>query len=86
MLDNRKQISRGTKESIVCCGSALKMEQKRFLVLVIKYEEENEKNIKNLLEKMTASIDSKNGETKLIYEGYDERIVAVLESVLKLTE
>lgn len=62
------------------------MEQKRFLVLVIKYEEENEKNIKNLLEKMTASIDSKNGETKLIYEGYDERIVAVLESVLKLTE
>jgi len=62
------------------------MDQRRFVVLVIEYEEGYQKNIMDLFEKVTASIDSKYGETKLIYDGNDERIVAALEGVLSFTE
>lgn len=62
------------------------MSQKRFLVLVVKYKEEHEKNVKTLLEGVITSIDSKYGESKLVYEGSDERVVTALESIMKLTE
>ncbi len=62
------------------------MSQKRFLVLVVKYKEEHEKNVKTLLKGVITSIDSKYGESKLVYEGSDERVVTALESIMKLTE
>ena len=62
------------------------MSPKRFLVLVIKYKEEHDKNIRTLLERVIASIDSKYGESKIVYEGSDERVVTALESIMKLTE
>lgn len=62
------------------------MSPKRFLVLIVKYKEEHEKNVKTLLKGVIASIDSKYGESKLVYEGSDERVVTALESIMKLTE
>ncbi len=62
------------------------MVRKKFMVLVINYKEEHEKNVKSLLESVTKPIDSKYGETRLVYEGDDERIVGALEKVLKLTK
>jgi hypothetical protein len=62
------------------------MSQERFLVLVVKYKEEHDKNVKTLLKGVITSIDSKYGESKLVYEGSDERVVTALESIMKLTE
>jgi len=62
------------------------MAQKKFVVLVIDYLKEDEKNVKKLIKNVMVPIDSKYGEAKLVYDGADERIVAALEKVLKLTE
>jgi hypothetical protein len=62
------------------------MSRKGFLVLIVKYREEQSKNVKNLIEDVILSINSKYGESKLVYNGFDERIVTALESIMKLTE
>ena len=68
------------------CRRVSKMSQKRFLVLIVKYTEEHDKNIKALLEGVITSIESRYGESKLVYEGSDERVLTALESIMKLTE
>jgi hypothetical protein len=83
---NSKQINKGTNELIPYYGSVPKMDKNRFMVLVIKYPEKSEKNVKTLLENFTTSMDSKYGEAKLVYEGNDNRVIVALERVLKLTE
>jgi hypothetical protein len=42
--------------------------------------------MKTLLENVTELIGSKRAETKIAYNGNDERIVIALEKVLKLTQ
>ena len=62
------------------------MSKKRFQVVLIEFNEENKKNAKALYSEIASCVSSKFGESKVIYDGNDERIIAALEKVLKLAE
>lgn len=58
----------------------------RFSVVVIRYEEKNEKDVERLVKDVTEQISTRYGEAKRVYYGSDERIISALEKVLNLTK
>jgi hypothetical protein len=59
---------------------------KRFAVLVIRYEQKNEKDVERSVAEVTEHIKAQGGEARSVYEGSDDRIISALEKVLNLTK
>jgi hypothetical protein len=62
------------------------MDDKRFMVIILTYDEEDKDSVKVSVERMTAFVNSKKGKSEIVYEGEDERIVNALDKILNLTK
>ena len=62
------------------------MKEKKYMVLIVEYDERSEMEIEELIESIKARINSKYGKLLRAYEGPDEKIVSAVEKILKLTK
>jgi len=62
------------------------MKDKKYMILIVKYDESSEIEIEELIESIKARINGKYGKLLRAYKGPDEKIVSAVEKILKLTE
>jgi len=62
------------------------IERAKYMVLIIKYEQESEEIIENLVKSITDPINTKYGEIQRVYQGSEARIISALKKIMSLTE
>lgn len=62
------------------------MDARKYIVLVIDFDEKHEQNVENYLKSIEELINEENGKIRRIYQGSEHRVISALESIMKLTE
>ncbi|HML04029.1 MAG TPA: hypothetical protein VK487_11750 [Candidatus Bathyarchaeia archaeon] len=53
-----------------------------YTVLIIQYEQNNQKTVEDLVKSVTESIDPKHGRARRAYQGSEKRIVSAVQKIL----
>jgi hypothetical protein len=62
------------------------MSEEKFQIIIIKFDDKHEANVNKIYSKFASIVNAKYGESTIVYNGMDKRVVAAVEKVLKLTE
>ncbi len=62
------------------------MNEKKFMVLIVEYDEKSEKVVKSVVDDMTKNISAQSGKAECVYEGAEEKYTLAVKKILNLAE
>lgn len=84
---NSLQMQRGSSLVVrTLTESVCNMNERKCMILIVKYDEDSERKIEELIKSVEKPINAKYGKVLRAYQGSEEEIVSAVEKILQLAK